>query len=183
MSGSKIADRWSEYKTKGQLCRRSCWWGSCDWALRGTFGVHERCQAIENEITTRFGPFTVSPSAFTSRGTDCTIRSFSSFMLKTGERLDLRAPEQWIWQMDRRIGPMAVRSSFSALLSRVWSMRAGRWGAGSPAPRDVAEASGSRTHLRHYVPHAGFEARAQHRPRVASMAILTESLRANLAER
>ena len=27
VSGSKIADRWSEYKTKGQLCRRSCWWG------------------------------------------------------------------------------------------------------------------------------------------------------------
>ena len=32
----------------------------------------------------------------------------------------------------------------------------------------VAEASGSRTHLRHRVPHNGVEARAQHRPRLAS---------------
>ena len=32
----------------------------------------------------------------------------------------------------------------------------------------LAEASGSRTHLRHRVPHAGFEDQAQHRPRLAS---------------
>src|SRR5581483_5108998 len=44
----------------------------------------------------------------------------------------------------------------------------------SPPPRairtKVAEASGSRTHPRHRVPHNGFEARAQHRPRLASNA-------------
>jgi hypothetical protein len=38
--------------------------------------------------------------------------------------------------------------------------------------RGVAEASGSRTHPRHKVPHDGFEARAQHRPRIASSPIL-----------
>ncbi len=37
----------------------------------------------------------------------------------------------------------------------------------------MAEASGSRTHLRHGVPHAGFEDQAQHRPRLASSVILT----------
>jgi hypothetical protein len=42
----------------------------------------------------------------------------------------------------------------------------------------MAEASGSRTHLRHGVPHAGFEDQAQHRPRLAPTAILT--LRASL---
>jgi hypothetical protein len=36
----------------------------------------------------------------------------------------------------------------------------------------VAEASGGRTHLRHKVPHAGFEDQAQHRPRIASKEIL-----------
>src|SRR5579872_5032151 len=41
----------------------------------------------------------------------------------------------------------------------------------------MAEASGGRTHLRHRVPHNGFEARAQHRPRMASGPILAESLR------
>ena len=38
----------------------------------------------------------------------------------------------------------------------------------------LAEASGSRTHPRHQVPHNGFEARAQHRPRMASWAILSD---------
>ena len=37
----------------------------------------------------------------------------------------------------------------------------------------LAEASGSRTHRRHDVPHAGFEDQAQHRPRLASSVILT----------
>src|SRR5689334_329380 len=43
----------------------------------------------------------------------------------------------------------------------------------------MAEASGGRTHLRHIVPHYGFEARAQHRPRLASSAIVAgqEALR------
>jgi hypothetical protein len=36
----------------------------------------------------------------------------------------------------------------------------------------MAEASGGRTHLRHKVPHAGFEDQAQHRPRIASKEIL-----------
>lgn len=36
----------------------------------------------------------------------------------------------------------------------------------------LAEASGGRTHLRHKVPHAGFEDQAQHRPRIASREIL-----------
>src|SRR5258708_27855931 len=36
----------------------------------------------------------------------------------------------------------------------------------------LAEASGSRTHLRHRVPHAGFEDQTQHRPRLASTVIL-----------
>ena len=36
----------------------------------------------------------------------------------------------------------------------------------------MAEASGGRTHLRHRVPHAGFEDQAQHRPRIASKEIL-----------
>ena len=40
--------------------------------------------------------------------------------------------------------------------------------------KGVAEASGSRTHPRHRVPHDGFEARAQHRPRLASSPILAE---------
>jgi hypothetical protein len=40
--------------------------------------------------------------------------------------------------------------------------------------RRVAEASGGRTHLRHRVPHNGFEVRAQHRPRMASEAILAD---------
>src|SRR5581483_7628233 len=39
-------------------------------------------------------------------------------------------------------------------------------------PKNVAEASGSRTHPRHRVPHDGFEARAQHRPRLASRPIV-----------
>src|ERR1035437_8583614 len=41
----------------------------------------------------------------------------------------------------------------------------------------LAEASGGRTHLRHKVPHNGFEARAQHRPRMASRPILPEKLK------
>jgi hypothetical protein len=40
----------------------------------------------------------------------------------------------------------------------------------------VAEASGSRTHLRHKVPHNGFEARTQHRPRLASRRDCTRSI-------
>jgi uncharacterized protein (TIGR02284 family) len=39
----------------------------------------------------------------------------------------------------------------------------------------VAEASGSRTHLRHKVPHTGFEDQAQHRPRLASSVILASA--------
>jgi hypothetical protein len=38
----------------------------------------------------------------------------------------------------------------------------------------MAEASGSRTHQRHQVPLNGFEARAQHRPKLASRAIVAE---------
>ena len=44
----------------------------------------------------------------------------------------------------------------------------------------LAEASGGRTHLRHKVPHNGFEARAQHRPRMASTAIVAETGRRSL---
>ena len=40
----------------------------------------------------------------------------------------------------------------------------------------MAEASGSRTHLRHKVPHNGFEARTQHRPRLASRRDCTRSI-------
>src|ERR1039458_5474531 len=43
--------------------------------------------------------------------------------------------------------------------------------------RRLAEASGGRTHLRHKVPHNGLEARAQHRPRMASRPILPEKLK------
>ena len=41
----------------------------------------------------------------------------------------------------------------------------------------MAEASGSRTHLRHKVPHAGFEDQTQHRPRLASTKILASNLK------
>jgi hypothetical protein len=41
----------------------------------------------------------------------------------------------------------------------------------------VAEASGSRTHQRHKVPLNGFEARAQHRPKLASTAIVANGNR------
>jgi len=44
----------------------------------------------------------------------------------------------------------------------------------SPGRYFVAEASGSRTHPRHQVPHTGFEDQAQHRLRLASVQIVAK---------
>src|ERR1035438_1424562 len=78
--------------------------------------------------------------------------------------------------MSRRVAFICITNSFLS-----WSIRENvslPWEPSrKPSPEcdglfSLAEASGSRTHLRHGVPHAGFEDQAQHRPRLASSVIL-----------
>ncbi len=57
---------------------------------------------------------------------------------------------------------------------RLWAVADFCGGAFLAALLTLAEASGSRTHQRHQVPLNGFEARAQHRPKLASRLIVAE---------
>jgi hypothetical protein len=103
--------------------------------------------------------------------------------LSEGTGRDPSAPgSTWVlrsyWRVVRR--PLVQLPSVSAgvrmlpvcdlYLKRVSRSSADRGSAVGQFATEVAEASGSRTHPRHRVPHNGFEARAQHRPRLASNA-------------